>query len=728
MILNRPESVDEKRLSSIVYNEDINISEIIEENTNNTISNGKKRRVLLSDFGTIDTETTTIRDCSVNNPFDFPISVTYLYQITLFDYNFIFRTSDDFSSFLNTIVVELNKHNATLVFYVHNLSFEFQFFKAFLNIDSDSVFATKPRSIIKFTTDDGALEFRCSYYLSNMSLEKFTENFCDETYRKDKDLIDYEIERFPWTELSDEELYYSLMDTITLYHAIKNIMEKDGDNIKTIPVTSTGYPRRDGRIACIGKSSYHRTDEQQKYVKLFHKVRIDKHMMELAEKAFRGGNTHANRFYANQHLYNIGSYDFSSSYPAIIVASDYFAMSKPVECTKDVQDLDSLKYYANKYWMILRILFKDIEVRDYKKVVCPYISKSNVLYDRKEDGIYDNGRILKQNGYVEITCLGNELPIIMGQYKGSFKVIEAYYSHKGYLPDLLRKTVLNYFHTKTELKGVQGKEYEYMKSKNKLNSFYGMMVEKMVKPIIEYSLGKCIMRQPTEEEIEDAIAKFYSNRSNKYLCFLWGVSITAVARVRLQEMIDIVGSDFVYCDTDSCKMRSPEKYIKKFDKYNEEWIKKADNCGLQYYAYTKNNEKQILGIADRESDYKEFITLGAKKYAVINKKNVLEITIAGVPKKAGALLLGNIDNFKPGFVFKTSDSDSNSLRQLWKKTLFYNDDINEVLTIDGRQLNITSYVALERTTYELNITDEYQDLIKENYLNTLMVQDDVYFN
>ena len=728
MILNRPESVDKKRLASIIYNEDINISEIIEENANNAISNGKKRRVLLPDFGTIDTETTTICVGSINNPFDFPIAITYLYQITLCDYNFIFRTSDDFSNFLKTLVIELDKYNATLVFYVHNLSFEFQFFKAFLNIDSDSVFATKPRSIMKFTTDDSALEFRCSYYLSNMSLEKFTENFCDETYRKDKDLIDYEIERFPWTELSDEELYYSLMDTITLYHAIKNIMEKDGDNIKTIPATSTGYPRRDGRIACIGKSSYHRTYEQQKYVKLFHKVRIDKHMMELAEKAFRGGNTHANRFYAGQHLYNIGSYDFSSSYPAIIVASDYFALSKPVECTKDVQDLDSLKYYANKYWMILRILFKDIEVRNYKKVVCPYISKSNVLYDRKEDGIYDNGRILKQNGYVEITCLGNELPIIMKQYKGSFKVIEAYYSHKGYLPDLLRKTVLNYFHTKTELKGVQGKEYEYMKSKNKLNSFYGMMVEKMVKPIIEYSLGKCTMRQPTESEIEDAIEKFYSNRSNKYLCFLWGVSITAVARVRLQEMIDIVGSDFVYCDTDSCKMRSPEKYIKKFNEYNEEWIKKADNCGLQYYAYTKNNEKQILGIADRESDYKEFITLGAKKYAVINQKDSLEITIAGVPKKSGALLLGNIDNFKPGFVFKTSDSDSNSLRQLWKKTLFYNDDINEILTIDGRQLNITSYVALERTTYELNITDEYQDLIQENYLNTIMVQDDVYFN
>ena len=149
---------------------------------------------------------------------------------------------------------------------------------------------------------------------------------------------------------------------------------------------------------------------------------------------------------------------------------------------------------------------------------------------------------------------------------------------------------------------------------------------------------------------------------------------------------------------------------------------------MQYYAYTKNNEKQILGVADRESDYKEFITLGAKKYAVINQKDALEITIAGVPKKAGALLLGNIDNFKPGFVFKTNDSDANSLRQLWKKTLFYNDDINEVLTIDGRQLNITSYVALERTTYELNITDEYQDLIQENYLNTLMVQDDVYFN
>ena len=45
------------------------------------------------------------------------------------------------------------------------------------------------------------------------------------------------------------------MDVITLHKAIENLMEREGDDIKSIPTTSTGYVRRSYREACLGKNT-----------------------------------------------------------------------------------------------------------------------------------------------------------------------------------------------------------------------------------------------------------------------------------------------------------------------------------------------------------------------------------------------------------------------------------------------------------------------------------------
>ena len=85
--------------------------------------------------------------------------------------------------------------------------------------------------------------------------------------------------------------------------------------------------------------------------------------------------------------------------------------------------------------------------------------------------------------------------------------------------------------------------------------------------------------------------------------------------------------------------------------------------------------------------------------------------------------MGSLDNFKIGYKFEVRDNSPLEMRQNWKKTLTYNDDINEVFLVDGKQLHIQSNVAILRTTYELNITDEYQELIDN--LNTLYASDDI---
>lgn len=43
------------------------------------------------------------------------------------------------------------------------------------------------------------------------------------------------------------------------------------------------------------------------------------HVFELLREAFRGGDTHANRFYVGKILENVGSYDRESSYPYELV-------------------------------------------------------------------------------------------------------------------------------------------------------------------------------------------------------------------------------------------------------------------------------------------------------------------------------------------------------------------------------------------------------------------------
>ena len=123
---------------------------------------------------------------------------------------------------------------------------EFQYLKGLFDIGEHDVFASDLRRIIRFTAL-GNIEFRCSMMLSNMGLYQFTSTMKVEHVKRDK--IDYHAEYYPWTELPDEVLQYSIYDVVGLVEAVKVKMSLDGDTLYTIPLTSTGYPRRDMRKA-----------------------------------------------------------------------------------------------------------------------------------------------------------------------------------------------------------------------------------------------------------------------------------------------------------------------------------------------------------------------------------------------------------------------------------------------------------------------------------------------
>ena len=95
----------------------------------------------------------------------------------------------------------------------------------------------------------------------------------------------------------------------------------------------------------------------------------------------------------------------------------------------------------------------------------------------------------------------------------------------------------------------QLKEYEYAKSKNRLNSSFGMTIQKLAIDEITYT----DKWEESKKELCEVL-DFYYKSKNSFLIKQQGIYVTDHARRRLQESINICGADYVYGDTDSCKL------------------------------------------------------------------------------------------------------------------------------------------------------------------------------
>lgn len=621
-------------------------------------------------------------------------SVMYIWQFQVDDIcTVVGRTWEEFLSFLDKIKEQLNGDEYLCIF-VHNLSYEFQFLRGIYEFDSDEVFAIDNRKILKCLMLNH-FEFRCSYLHSNMSLKEYTEKMGAEHSKLSGVEFDYKKVRYPWTELSDQELQYCINDVLGLVEALKIEMKHDNDNLYTIPLTSTGYVRRDAKEAMRQVS--------HNFVKgIFPTTEV----YELLREAFRGGNTHANRWYAGQPLKEVRSYDRSSSYPDV-VCNCLFPVSEFTPT--DWNDFDRLieLIKVRKRAVIFRIAMKDVELIN-EFWGCPYLSKDKCRM--VQNAVYDNGRILTAE-YLETTLTDIDLDIVLSQYKFSnARPFDIYHARYGKLPKPLIECTIRYYRAKTELKGDDDNALYYIKSKNKLNSIYGLMAQDPVKQSILFVNNDFI--QDTKPA-EDILAK---GKRKAFLVYQWGVWVTAWARYRLEEGIRLAGENFVYCDTDSVKYLGDVNW----DKLNTK--RRLDSLKSGAYAVDSKGIKHYMGVYEPEvkGSYEEFATLGAKKY-LYRENGKLHITIAGVNKKLGAEELeehGGIEAFKEGFVFNKAGGTQS----------VYN-DFPEVTSyeVDGHTLNITSNIVIEDSSYTLGITEEYYKILRDCKIYKSLY-DDVMYN
>lgn len=604
----------------------------------------------------------------------------YIWQVCI-EGNVVFgRRWEELQEFMQKVVdaYKLSEEERVVV-YVHNLSFEFQFIQDYFNFID--VFAMASRSILTAKTPH--LEFRCSYKLSNMSLAKFIENTPNTIHYKGIDDLDYSTVRTPDTPLTEVELGYCFNDVKGLYECVMELLKED--NIATIPLTSTGYVRRDCRNA-MNKNKNNR--------KMFLRSRLTLLQYKLLRECFRGGNTAGDRYLTNLILKNVGSYDLSSSYPFQMIARDYPLGKWNYGVIKN---LETLEEYNKKYCTIARYTFKNIHLREEKPI--PYIPQSKCLALGDDREIY-NGRILHAD-FLTISMTNIDFDIVREQYEyDEIAVEEFHYSRKGLLPKELRDTIMYYFEKKSKLKGDEEHYYEYMKSKNKLNSIYGMTVTNILNTEIEYHDGEYTEKKMTEEEMQVALDKYYKNHRS-FLNYSWGVFVTAYARRELEDGLNIAGLDTIYCDTDSVKYIGD--HDKEFEAYNERLNRECLEKGVVNYAEV-NGKRYYMGIFDKEHGYDEFITLGAKKYAFLQNGR-LGITVSGLSKKKGAEELekkGGLRRFQRNEVFYNS---GRTIAQ-------YNSAKVHEITVDGCTFSTAANLAIVDTTYTLGISDTMLDIIE----------------
>ena len=332
----------------------------------------------------------------------------------------------------------------------------------------------------------------------------------------------------------------------------------------------------------------------------------------------------------------------------------------------------------------------------------PYISKSKCEHCIEGPRyIEDNGRV-RETEACDMWITEIDWKIIRETYDIFFwEIKEMYAAKKGYLPAEFKDVLMKYYQNKTLLKGSpDGSDdaYMYDRSKNLLNAMYGMTVTRIDNGMVEYHPENLEEPYKLLDPSADYLEKYYKSR-NSFLPYQWGVWVTAHARQRLHIMLEKVGFDVCYCDTDSIKFVG--NHLAEFEEMNRSIIKKAEKFGA--YADDKKGKRYYLGTWSQEETMDLFVTLGAKKY-LADYGGKIKSTIAGVNKKAGADFFNRagIEAFKIGTVIENSGH----------LVAYRNNEPIHKIVVNHDEMTTASNVALVDDTYTLGVTDSYLNLLE----------------
>lgn len=627
----------------------------------------------------------------------------YLWGFEINKIVFIGRTWEEFTECVRQIsdVLGLGVDKRRLIIYVHNLAFDFQFFRSHLKVKK--VFALKERKPVYALCECG-IEFRCSYILTNLPLSLIEPKSGIKKLVGD---IDYDLIRTPKTELTQDELEYFKHDLHVVHDYIADCIEAEQGNINNIPLTKTGYVRRDAKKHVIGSKAKRITNNRKQISYL----KLDADSYNMVHSAFTGGFTHANVIHVGDVINDVKSYDFTSSYPAVLVR-EKFPMSSP--CLVEIQSKEHFYKMLNIYCCVFEITFHNLRMKHNESTLS--FSKCRTLGNVQ----INNGRISSADECYTILTEQDFFTVEEFYDYDSADIGKFYRMFNDYLPVDFVEVVLQWYNDKTKLKGIKGEEERYMLAKANLNSLYGMIVTDIYRPEFIYTNSNG-WEKPQMPDLEKAMQE-YNDSKSRFLFYPWGVWVTAYARRALFQAIYHADTDYIYSDTDSikiCNYKKHEDYFQKWNEWNEKKIEEVlEFRGIDTSLFRPTNLKgnrKVLGNWEDEGVYKQFKTLGAKRYAYI-KDNEFGLVVSGLSPKLGAKYLSTIYGTPQEAIKHFEDGLFVPDEYTGKKTHTYIDDKIEGVVKDYKG-NYYKYVEntsinLSPCEFDMSLSASFKDYIK----------------
>lgn len=602
---------------------------------------------------------------------------------------------------------ELNNEKR-LVCFVHNLSYDHVYIYRQLTAEfgAPKILAIKPHKILSAVYD--GIEFRCSYLLSNMSLSAWGSKLKCKVHKVDNG-IDYDVIRYQNTKLKkDTDWFYMINDVAALKNCVHSEMIENDDNIVTIPLTSTGYVRRDCRRA------FRKEEGSRDW---FTKTRLEVDSYKANFYTYAGGLTHGNRFLAGQTIKRVEHVDFKSFYPANDQLR-YMPMGKwqhvysYLESDGEPFDISRFEKLIHEKCTIMLVCFQNLRLRTY--VTCPALSKSKVYnypfvkFTINDSGTLgtDNGRVVNATGDVMLWLTELDYYWIVDQYEtDGLYIQELFVCDRGYDTQAIRDVTNEYFKVK---EGLEKDGYFYHKSKNRLNAIYGMKSTNPVRSQCELNIESGLwseIRDMSDDHINEALDRYYKSY-NSFNNFSHGVYITSWARSLLLYVIkNIIGySRFIYGDTDSAFYISNKKVDRRLKIFNNEIVQLNKNLGLG--VPNRSGGVSYYGVLEKESPCKKFRFLHAKCYAFVDPENNLHCTIAGVTENNKRLPddpkfttremeLGNIEELHDNFTFVECGGTSSDYKCNYEP---------QIMNINGHQTEVAAGCIIKQVTKTLGGT------------------------
>ena len=612
-------------------------------------------------------------------------------QVLWGDDYFFFRTPEELCEWYNKVIYDYRLFLSDelcpkLVTYCHNLNYEMSYllpyFKKYLPHPDEDFMSILQGLNDYLTYDQGCLEWRCSLKLSNRSLYSWGVALnIPKELQKRLGTYDYDAIYYQDDELDEQALAYDKYDVVSLQACWRKQCQIHGDNLATIPLTSTGYVRRTLRDNCLANPDFKRIN--------FFECKLDGELYTAFNAAYAGGYTHNNRFFKNiimecgkSYLFNgrkipvnkICHRDFKSFYPSILRTKTFPLGKWKMFYNNDFGPItiDDILKWSPEYTTMTRVRIYDCEIRD-KNNSMPILQKSKLIFDKNDvvNIIEDNGRIIRMkandnsNGF-EIYLDNVMLNQFKLQYTGKIEILKSWRSKNKPLPKEICQVIDEFFKGKSDKKNIEKRFKELYGEtddhtmdahteltivKALLNAIYGVFCMANVRDefaidednefvkVLPYNRNDSMKtiqekkRQYTEEQLE----QYYERRSS-FLSYPIGCLVTSYAKeLLLQYVIDCIGFDhIIYCDTDSAFYISTPEIEERIEALNAEHHKTAP------YVVLENGNKEYYDVFEKEPhDLIAFKGLHSKCYGYVTDDNELVIVIAGVPART---LLTVIDN------------------------------------------------------------------------------------